>query len=179
MPEIETERLRLRMFSPDDAGDFYRIVRDAEFRKYLPPQFSPTPESVAAAIPRILAHWRERGYGQWALSLKESGEFIGYCGLRFLPDTEEVEVLYGIDGPHWNKGLVTEAAQAALRFGFEQSGLERIIALAHPENVGTRRVMEKAGLRYEKDAVYFEMVCAYYALDREGYRPDDAPYLPR
>lgn len=179
MPEIETERLRLRMYAPDDAGAFYRIVSDAEFRRFLPPQFSPTPETVAAAIPRVLAHWAERGYGQWALTLKGSDEFIGYCGLRFLPDTAEVEILYGIDRPYWNRGLVTEAARASLRFGFEEAGLARIIALAHPDNVGTQRVMQKAGMRYEKRGVYFDMECAVYALELEDDRLHDPVYILR
>lgn len=177
--EIETERLLLRRFTPEDAGALYRIVSAPEFRTYLPPQFSPTPEGVAAGVGRMLAHWQERGYGQWALSPKNSRELLGYCGLRMLADTEEVEILYGIDRPHWGRGLVTEAAKAALRFGFEEAKLERIIALAHPANKGTRRVMEKAGLRYEKQAVYFDMECAYYALDREQYRPDGSLYILR
>ena len=104
---------------------------------------------------------------------------IGYCGLRFLAETEEVEILYGIDKPYWGRGLVTEAAKATLRFGFEEAKLPRIIALAHPSNVGTRRVMEKAGLRYERQAVYFDMECAVYALDRAEYRPDGSLYVLR
>jgi ribosomal-protein-alanine N-acetyltransferase len=177
--EIETERLLLRMVAPGDADALTRILGDAEFRKYLPMQQAPTREKVAAGIARMLAHWEERGYGQWMLSPKNSRELLGYCGLRFLAETEEVEILYGIDCPHWNRGLVTEAAKATLRFGFEQAGLERVIALAHLQNKGTRRVMEKAGLRYEKDAVYFDMVCAYYALDRAEYRPDNSLYMLR
>ena len=74
---------------------------------------------------------------------------------------------------------MTEAAKATLRFGFEEAKLERVIALAHPANKGTHRVMEKAGLRYEKQAVYFDMECAYYALDRGRYRADGSLYILR
>ncbi len=136
-------------------------------------------EKVAAGVERMLAHWAERGYGQWVMSPKNSREVLGYCGLRFLAETEEVEILYGIDRPHWGRGLVTEAAKATLRFGFEHAGLERIIALAHPENKGTRRVMEKAGLRYERQDIYFDMECAVYALDRVDYEPDGSLYILR
>ncbi|HZB46532.1 MAG TPA: GNAT family N-acetyltransferase [Pyrinomonadaceae bacterium] len=177
--EIETERLLLRMQTPEDAGALLRILSDAEFRTYLPVQQPPTLEQVEAGLGRILAHWEERGYGHWILSPKNSREVLGYCGLRFLAETEEVEIFYGIDRPHWGRGLVTEAAKATLRFGFEEAKLERVIALAHPSNKGTRRVMEKAGLRYEKQAVYFDMECAYYALDREQYRADGSLYILR
>lgn len=177
MPQIETERLLLRMVAPEDAGGFLRLLSDEEFRRYLPMQQQPTMEKVAAGIGRMLAHWEERGYGQWILSPKTRREMLGYCGLRLLADTAEVEILYGIDKPCWNRGLVTEAAKATLRFGFEEAKLERIIALADPANVGTQRVMQKAGLRYEKQAVYFDMECAYYALDREDYKADGSLYI--
>ena len=175
--QIETERLMLRMPAPGDAGALHRMLSDAEFRRYLPMQQAPPLEKVEAGVGRMLAHWEERGYGQWMLSPKTSREVLGYCGLRFLAETEEVEILYGIDKPYWNRGLVTEAAKATLRFGFEEAKLERIIALADPANKGTRRVMEKAGLRYEKQAVYFDMECARYALERGEYRPDGSLYI--
>ncbi len=175
--DIETERLLLRMQTPEDAGALLRILSDAEFRTYLPMREPPTLEQVEAGYGRILAHWAERGYGQLILSPKTSREVLGYCGLRFLAETEEVEILYGIDKPYWGRGLVTEAAKAVLRFGFEEAQLPRVIALAHPENVGTQRVMKKAGLRYERRGVYFEMECAVYALGREEYEPDKSTYI--
>ena len=174
---IQTERLQLRMQTPEDAGALLRILSDAEFRTYLPMKQPPTLEQVEAGLGRILAHWAERGHGQLILSPKNSREVLGYCGLRFLAETGEVEVYYGIDKPYWGRGLVTEAAKATLRFGFEQAGLERIIALANPENKATQRVMQKAGLRYERQGTYFDMECAVYALDREEYKPDNSLYI--
>lgn len=176
--EIETERLLLRMPTPDDAPALFRILSDAEFRRYLPAQ-QPTLEKVEAGVGRMLNHWAERGYGQWILSPKNSPELLGYCGLRLLPETGEVEILYGIDKPYWGRGLVTEAAKATLRYGFQRAELPRIIALAHPQNAATQRVMQKAGLRYERRDIYFEMECAVYALGREEYEPDGSLYLPR
>jgi ribosomal-protein-alanine N-acetyltransferase len=85
----------------------------------------------------------------------------------------EIELLYGIDRAEWGKGLTTEAARASLRFGFEEMKFERIMAVTNPLNIGSRRVMEKCGLKYEKDAVYFETPVVYYAINREDYRPDE------
>jgi ribosomal-protein-alanine N-acetyltransferase len=175
--EIETERLLLRMFEPEDAEPFYRVISTPGFGTYLPPDFVPTPEIARSAISRKLQHWDLRGFGQWAMSPKGTRQFLGYCGLRLLPDTEEIELLYGMDKSQWGKGLTTEAARASVRFGFEEARVDRIMAIANPDNDASRRVMEKAGLRYEKNAVYFGMECAYYALNREDYAPDSSAYV--
>ena len=177
MPEIETERLRLRMYTPEDADDHCRIASAPEFRTHFPSYYQPTRDKVLVGIGRILEHWSLRGHGQWALELKGEGRMFGYCGLRFLPDTQEVELLYGIDSAYWGRGLTTEAARASLRYGFEKMKFERIMAVTAHANFGSRRVMEKAGLKYEKEAFYFQVDCVYYAINRDAYEPDDAPYV--
>ncbi|MGB8510180.1 MAG: GNAT family N-acetyltransferase [Pyrinomonadaceae bacterium] len=179
MPEIETARLRMRMYTPEDADEHLRIIGDAKFRAHFPPTFQPTRDKVLVGIGRILEHWNLRGHGQWALELKEEGRMFGYCGLRFLTETSEVELLYGIEGAYWGQGLTTEAARASLRHGFEEMKFERIMAVTAHRNVGSRRVMEKTGLRYEKEAFYFGIDCVYYALNREDYNSDDSPYVLR
>ena len=175
--EVETERLRLRMYKLEDADAQVRVMASPEFRTYLRMPQPPTRDMVLVGIGRILEHWHLRGHGQWALELKDEGRLFGYCGLRYLPDTREVELLYGADKDYWGRGLVTEAARASLRYGFEELKLDRVMAVTRPENKGSRRVMEKSGLRYEKEAHYFGVDCLYYALDRADYRADDAePY---
>lgn len=174
MFEIETERLRLRMYTVKDADEQFRITSDAEFRRYFPPQFfNPTRDNVLVSIGRILEHWNQLGFGYWVVELKEEARMVGYCGLHHLAPTKEVEVLYGIEHEQWRKGLTTEAARASLRFGFEEMKFERIMAVTDPANLGSRRVMEKCGMKYEKDAVYFETPVVYYAVNREDYRPDE------
>jgi RimJ/RimL family protein N-acetyltransferase len=93
-----------------------------------------------------LAHWTERGYGWWAVELKKSGELIGWCGLNHLPDTDEIEVLYLIGEDHWGKGLATEAAFSTVEYAFEVAGLETLVGIVHPENIASRRVLEKIGM---------------------------------
>jgi RimJ/RimL family protein N-acetyltransferase len=177
--EIETERLRLRMYTKEDADGQLRITSDAEFRRYFPPQFfKPTRDNVLVAIGRVLEHWNQLGFGYWVMELKEEARMVGYCGLRRLPKTEEVELLYGVEKEQWGKGLTTEAARASLRFGFEEMKFPRIMAVTDRENLGSRRVMEKCGLKYERDAVYFEMPLVYYAINREDFSPDvNATYV--
>jgi ribosomal-protein-alanine N-acetyltransferase len=87
-----------------------------------------------------------------------------------------VEVAYLLAQAYWGQGLATEAARAALRYGFETLALDRIVAVVHPENRGSQRVLEKAGLRLEGDAHYYDMDVKYYALPQAEYQPDGAPY---
>ena len=178
MPELLTRRLRMRPYTKEDADAHLRVVSDAEFRRYFPPppRFQPTRDSVLVGIGRFTEHWHQFGYGIWALELRDGGRLVGYCGLRHLPETREVELLYGIDRAFWRAGLTTEAARAALRYGFEHMGFDRVMAVTVPENVPSRGVMEKCGLGYEREARYFEIDCVYYAINRADFRPDDAPY---
>ena len=178
MPELLTRRLRMRPYTKEDADAHLRVVSDAEFRRYFPPppRFQPTRDSVLVGIGRFTEHWHQFGYGIWALELRDGGRLVGYCGLRHLPETGEVELLYGIDRAFWRTGLTTEAARAALRYGFERMGFDRVMAVTVPENAPSRGVMGKCGLSYEREARYFDIDCVYYAIDRADFRPDDAPY---
>jgi ribosomal-protein-alanine N-acetyltransferase len=177
--KVETERLLLRQYAPEDADEQLRIISDPEFLRHMGPQFRPTRDRVLVGFGRIYEHWLRLGYGQWAMGLKGTGRLVGYCGLRHLVPTDEVELFYGCDRAYWGLGLVTEAARAALRYGFGRVGLSRVMAVTDKDNRGSRRVMEKCGLRYERDAVYFDLPVVYYALNREDYEPDGSPYTER
>jgi ribosomal-protein-alanine N-acetyltransferase len=176
--EVETERLLLRQYRLEDADEQLRVMSDPEFLRYLVPQ-APTRDKVLVGLGRISEHWLRLGYGQWVMELKEAGRFVGYCGLRHLVPTDEVELFYGCDRGHWGRGLVTEAARATLRYGFRRAGLPRVMAVANKDNKGSRRVMEKCGLRYERDAVYFDLPVVYYAVNRDDWRDDGSPYRER
>jgi len=177
--EIETERLRLRHYALEDAEEQLRILSDPEFRRHLRAQPLPTRDMVVVGLGRIDEHWRLRGHGQWALELKGEGRLVGHCGLKYLVPTDEVELYYGADPAYWGRGLVTEAARAALRYGFGRAGLTRVMAVTDKDNKGSRRVMEKCGLRYERDDFYFGVPVVYYALNREDWRDDGAPYTEK
>jgi ribosomal-protein-alanine N-acetyltransferase len=167
VPEIETERLYLRLLGMDDLDDYHqKIFADADVMKYLP-SGAPLPrERAEVIINRFHSHWERHGFGIWGVVDKASGELIGHCGLQYLADTPEVEVAYALAKPYWGKGLATEAAHTSLRFGFQEKKLERIVAIAIPANIASRRVMEHNGMQYEKDAEYFDLNVAYYSITR-------------
>jgi ribosomal-protein-alanine N-acetyltransferase len=87
---------------------------------------------------------------------------MGWCGLQYLPETGETEIGYLLGKPFWGKGFATEAAGEALKFGFEKLSLEIIIAIVHPENTASNRVIQKLGYKDPIRATYFGMECLRY-----------------
>ena len=129
-------------------------------------------EETAGKIQEMDLHWQAHGFGMWAAVDPSTGTLLGRGGLAFLDGGPEVEVGYLIDRQHWGKGLATELAAASLKFGFERVGLDRIAGITYPENLASQRVLEKIGMRYERDDVFYGVLCRYYALDRpEESRP--------
>ena len=168
IPEIETERLCLRAFTPDDLDELFTVFGDAEVMRYISGGKPRSREDTKKGLLSSLAGWQRRGFGLWAVVVKESKKMIGYCGLIFLDDTPEIEVAYGLARAYWGKGYATEAALASLRFGFDELKLKRIVAVVNPENIPSQRVLEKLGMTYMKMAHHYE-------ADLMCYEMRDAP----
>jgi RimJ/RimL family protein N-acetyltransferase len=172
--ELRTARLSLRPFTPADAADHLALYRDPEVTRWLragPFLGAYAEERSREALARFVRHWGEQGFGVYAVRDAATGRFLGQCGLNIIAELGEVEVLYAFERSAWGQGLATEAAGAALAHGFDTVGLPRIIAITHPQNTASRRVMEKLGLRYERDIEVFGLHAAYYALDRGQILP--------
>jgi ribosomal-protein-alanine N-acetyltransferase len=168
---IETERLVIRSVTPDDAHDFWRLYSDPEVRRFLPPGPPATFESAQGLVARRMQAERERGFAGWRVGLRSDDEFIGSCGLQPIERTgPEVELAYHYLPAYWNKGYGTEAANAVLRYGFEECGLDRIIAICFAENIGSWRIMEKAGMAYDGIASYYGLSgLKKYVADRDTW----------
>ncbi len=158
----ETSRLRLRAFSADDADDFYALNSHPEVLRYTG---EPPLESLEAARVAIETYpdWAQYGFGRWACELKETQRVIGFCGLKHLPELNEVDLGFRFLPQYWGQGLATEASLASLKFGREVLQLQRIIALVLAENAGSVRVLEKVGLQFEREIEYFDEACQLWA----------------
>lgn len=168
---FETPRLVIRSFEPADAEALFRVFADPAVRRYLPPAPEPTIERIRAAVERRIAGDRERGFSLWAVERKDSGELIGNCGFNAVEGGPEIELAYHYARSAWNQGFGTEAAGACLAQGFGPLALSRVIALAYPANVGSWRIMEKVGMRYEGTASYFGIDgLKKYAAERATWR---------
>jgi ribosomal-protein-alanine N-acetyltransferase len=178
-PGIETARLRLRPLAPEDLGAIHRLWVDPEVRRYLWDDERISKERARSVIAASIESFESRGFGLWTVIRKEDGELIGFCGFRSLEGTPEIELIYGVSPPYWGVGLATEAARASIRYGFEEAGFDRIVGIADTENEASRRVLEKAGMRFEKHAIYEGRKETRYEISRKEFRPDGAPYTLR
>jgi ribosomal-protein-alanine N-acetyltransferase len=154
MKILETDRLILRRLLPDDLDSLFALYRDPDIRRYFPEGTLSYEETKEELEWFLNGHPEHPELGLWATIHKESGRFIGRCGL--LPWTIDgrpaVEVAYLIDKAYWGQGLGTEAAQAILDYGFQQLGLSRLICLIDPANQASIKVATKIGMTFEKEA---------------------------
>jgi len=163
-----TSRLIIRAFTEQDAGHLHRLLGEEDVLRYFPTPNPPSLDRVRSLIARQLAHWQEHGYGWWMAELRESQELIGWCGLQFLPEFGKTEVSYLLGKPYWRKGLGTEAARAAVQFGFETLGLKSILAIVHVDNAASRRVIEKLGMAFIEQTNLWGMECYRYQVERSA-----------
>ena len=166
IPIITTTRLILRAFAEEDAEPLCHILGEAGVLRYFPNPNPPSLDRVQSMLARQLTHWQEHGYGWWATVLRESQALIGWCGLQFLPEFVKTEVAYLLGKPYWGTGLGTEAARAAVQFGFETLELESILAIVHVDNVASRRVIEKLGMAFIEQTNLWGMECYRYQVER-------------
>ena len=147
---IETERLWLRKLDEADVEPFYQLSADPDVMRYTgEPCFTGREQALQVLRERPIRDYQRYGYGRWACILKETDEFIGWCGLKYLEECGEVDVGYRFFPKFWGRGLGTEASRACVQYGFEVLNLSRIIGIALPENVASTRVLEKSGLELE------------------------------
>lgn len=175
MAQIETERLLLRMFRPDDLDDLAALFADPNVLRYVGDGKPADRDEADRALQSIIKHWQTNGFGRWAVVDKRTGEFIGFGGLRSL--FGKPEVVYHLGTAHWGKGFASELAHAALRFGFEDRGFDRIVAIAKPLNSASIHVMEKLGMKFEKNATYYDIEVVQYAITRDEFEPGDSVHI--
>lgn len=173
---VETSRLRLRMFRPDDLDAMCAITSDPEVMRYIGYGHTLTREETRVNLASIVAAFRRRGFGRWALELKETGGLVGYCGLSLGNEEAGVELAYMLAREEWGKGLALEAARASLRYGFETLRMDSIAGLTFHDNRRSRLVLERIGMKFIRDAHYYDFACVHYAMARADWRADGSPY---
>jgi RimJ/RimL family protein N-acetyltransferase len=164
---LSTERLLLRPFTEADAEAFYKLCSDPLILQYTgDPGVKSVEEAREGLRTRTLADYRKYGYGRLACVLRADGALIGFAGLKYLPELDEVDLGYRLLPAHWGRGLATEASRAVLDHGLGPMGLIRIIALVEPENVRSVRVVEKLGMVREGVMDYRGARVVRYAAEK-------------
>ena len=144
---IETERLLLRPAAPDDARELHELLSDPATFEYINSGPLASIADTRREIDRRVAQQEEHGFSLWVVVEKASERVVGECGLQLLEHTgPDVELGYTLIPRVRGRGLATEAGRACLIAGFDDLGLERIVAVADPANVASRRVMKKLGM---------------------------------
>jgi len=164
MTILETERLLLREFVPEDVDALAAVLSDPVAMRYYPAV--PDRAGVIAWIERNRQRYADHGHGLWAMVLKSSGEVIGDCGLarQVVDETDEIEIGYHVRRDLWGRGYAPEAARGCQVYGFDRLGAERLIALIRPENLASRRAAEKAGLTLWKEVIWRDFVHCVYVI---------------
>ncbi len=169
MTDLRTPRLRLRPFTEADGPVHLALYQDPEVTRQLGGgPFAGDQIAVRSrrAVEKFVRHWAEKGYGVFAVEDLRTGRFLGQCGLNTIDELGEIEILYALERAAWGQGLATEAARSALAYGFDEVGLSRIVAVTRPEHARSRHVLEKLGMRYERDVDVFGIHAVLYALTR-------------
>jgi RimJ/RimL family protein N-acetyltransferase len=151
---IETPRLALRRLRLADLDAMHAYLGDPKTMLHYPVPFSR--EFVEQGILKNVERYQTNGYGLFAVIFKASDELIGDCGLQWqeIDGQAELEVGYHFRRDHWGHGYATEAAKACINFAFQHTGVDHVISLIRPENLASRRVAEKNGLRVVRQVMW-------------------------
>ena len=166
---FETSRLSFRRVVMDDAPAIFQLNTNPEVIRYtgnLP--FSNIKQAAEVIRNNIWKQYNENDYGRWAVILKSTNEFIGWCGLKFRPDRDAVDIGYRFAQAHWGKGIATEAAQKCLDVGFEKYNLDCIIGCAFYANKPSIRVLEKIGMTFKKEFILYNTRSVWYEKRKES-----------
>jgi len=164
----KSKRIYLREFVVKDAIHFYEMNLDADVIKYT----GDTAFKSEADAHKFLSNYKEykrHNMGRWAVCDNKTNHFLGWCGLKYHPRKDIVEVGYRFYKKFWNKGYATESTKAAINYGFEFLKLKVIYAHIHKENVPSHRVAEKCNLIFFKEEIYDGMPIKIYKIENRHY----------
>jgi len=150
---FETRRLILGQFTEDDARLILDLNSDPEIVKYVHEPVLTTDDQAKKIIADIILPQYKNNLGRWATYTKSNNEFIGWCGLKYLADKDEIDLGYRFKKNAWGKGYATEAAKHTLDHGFNNLDLKLIIGRAHIENMASIKVLEKIGMQFISEGI--------------------------
>ncbi|HEY2070564.1 MAG TPA: GNAT family N-acetyltransferase [Rhizomicrobium sp.] len=144
IPRLATERLILRDFRQEDLDHFAPFLADEEVMRYLGGATLSRDDSWRN-MARSAGQWLLRGYGAWAVTRKSDGALMGRVGLLNPEGWPGLEVGWTLGRPYWGQGYATEAAQAAMNYGFLTQGVDQLISMIDPDNAASQAVAARIG----------------------------------
>lgn len=146
-----TARLELRPLTLDDAADYWPLVRDPDVLRFVGESPCESLDAVRDILrDKPLSDYARYGFGRLAVIERDGGRFVGWCGLKYVPAIDEVDIGYRFLRDCWGRGYATEAGTAVLQYGFDGLNLAQIVGLVDPANAASVRVMKKLGMHFER-----------------------------
>jgi ribosomal-protein-alanine N-acetyltransferase len=167
MIHVSTERLILRELEAPDADGIFALDSDPEVLRYIGTPVMTDRSEADHVIAIIRRQYQENGIGRWAMELRTTGEFVGWCGLKLEKHVRPFayyDIGYRLVRKHWGLGYATEAASACLRHGFEVLGYPEICAAVEVEHQASNHVLRKIGMQQGEPFLYDGKVCNWYSL---------------
>jgi len=162
---LETSRLYLRLMTVADAANACELNSDPEVIRYTGDDPFENVEEAATFL-KNYKDFEKFGVGRWAVIRKEDGAWLGWCGLKYLPETGEVDLGYRLHQRYWGHGYATEAAKACVVYGFEKFNYPFIIGRVLLENTASIKVLEKCGLKLIGEKSFHGAEGLYYRIDK-------------
>jgi len=145
---LSTERMSFRQFQLEDLDALCSLDSNVNVMRYISGGTPMKRDQVSDALKRIITRYSEwEHFGIWAVELKDTGSFVGWFAFKPLPKSDDIEVGYRLLPDYWGKGLATEGTLGLIKYGFEKVKLDKIVAVAKPQNKASRRVLEKCHFR--------------------------------
>ena len=152
MKILETSRLYLREMILSDAKSAYELNLDPDVIKHTGDvSFKSIEEAKRFLID--YDHYKKYGFGRWAVVRKSDDEFLGWCGIKFIPELDEYDIGFRFFQKYWGMGYATEAAKASIYWAFQNIDTNEILGRAMPNNIASFKVLEKIGLKYVKTII--------------------------
>jgi RimJ/RimL family protein N-acetyltransferase len=166
--ELETSRLILKEFCAEDARHLFELNSDPEVTKYVNEGAYDTIDNVYEFI-KTYGQYKKYKMGRLNMFNKQTGEYIGWCGLKFLELSDQVDIGYRLQKKYWGNGYATEASIACLNYGFFALNLDKIIGTAIKENEASINIFKKLGLKYSHDINDHNQPCVVYVITKEEW----------
>ena len=168
MPIVfETPRLILRQFTEEDASLILQLNSDPEILKYVHEPVLTTEEQAKKILTEIILPQYKNNLGRWAIHTKSNYEFIGWCGLKYRFESNDIDLGYRLKKDAWGKGYATEAAKQTLEFGLNNLSLQLITGRAHIKNIASINVLEKIGMQFIGEGIIDDCPVKTYTISRQ------------
>jgi len=148
--QLETQRLIMKQFCEEDAHHLFELNSDPDVNLYTGDKPYKDLDEAREFV-RNYTHYEKYKQGRLNIFDKQTGDYIGWCGLKYLEEEGYTDLGYRLLKRHWGKGYATESAKASLDYGFHQLGLDKIVGRAMKENVASINVFDKLGMRYSHE----------------------------